>query len=63
MATHFQNDSNQWKWLNDPTQLKRYELPWHCGFIFVDYGALSDLLTTCEATYPPSGQTLCQTGA
>lgn len=28
------NDSNQWKWLNGPTQLTHYELPWHGGFIF-----------------------------
>lgn len=54
-ATHFQNDGNQWKWLNDPIQLKHYELPWHGGSIFLDYGPLSDVLTTRGATYPPPG--------
>lgn len=56
-ATRFQNDGNQWKWLNGPAHFRRYELPRHGGSIFPDYGRLSDVLTTREATYPPSRST------
>lgn len=56
-ATCFPNDANQWKWLSDPAVFSRYELPRHGGSIFPGSGGASDVSTTREATYPPSGQT------